>query len=157
MVQRDPEWRDRSFPGQLRRIETGPAQVNQRAGSLARWVTRSNDRLLLSILSRLLSARARFFFCAELAAPKRSRRAKVAFSYTAENEDELSLEPGQIVEIIEEEEEGWWRGSLNGKQGVFPSNFVEPILEDESTGQRPQEQQQQAESHAPGNLLANES
>lgn len=72
----------------------------------------------------------------------------MAFSYGAENEDELSLEPGQIVEVIDEEEEGWWRGAVNGRQGVFPSNFVEPILEDESTGQRPQ--QQQAESVAPG-------
>lgn len=24
-------------------------------------------------------------------------------------------------------EEGWWRGRLNGKVGVFPSNFVEII------------------------------
>lgn len=26
-------------------------------------------------------------------------------------------------------EEGWWEGSINGKSGVFPSNFVE-MLED---------------------------
>ena len=26
-------------------------------------------------------------------------------------------------------EEGWWEGSLNGKTGVFPSNFVE-MMED---------------------------
>ena len=91
------------------------------------------------------------------AQPKGSRWAKVLFRYTAEYEDELSLEPGQIVVVINEEEEGWWRGSLNGKQGLFPSNFVDPIPEDENTSQQPQEQQQQAESSAPGNLLANKS
>ena len=26
-------------------------------------------------------------------------------------------------------EEGWWEGSLNGKTGVFPSNFVEMMEE----------------------------
>ena len=63
---------------------------------------------------------------------KKTRRAKVTFSYAADNIDELSLEPGQIVEVLEEEEEGWWRGKVGGKEGVFPSNFVEIVEEDES-------------------------
>ena len=29
------------------------------------------------------------------------------------------------MEVIAEEEEGWFRGRLNNKEGVFPSNFVE--------------------------------
>ena len=60
VVQRDPEWCDRSFSVQLGRIETGPAQINQRAGSLLQWATCSNNRLLLSILSWWLSARTFF-------------------------------------------------------------------------------------------------
>ena len=32
-------------------------------------------------------------------------------------------------------EEGWWEGSLNGKVGVFPSNFVEMI--EEGDGEQP--------------------
>ena len=32
------------------------------------------------------------------------------------------------MEVVEEEEEGWWRGRMDGKEGLFPSNFVE-ILE----------------------------
>ena len=36
------------------------------------------------------------------------RQAKVAFSYTAKNEDELSLMSGDIVEILEDDEDGWW-------------------------------------------------
>lgn len=49
------------------------------------------------------------------------------YSYTQEHEDELSLKTGQLIKVIGEEEEGWWRGILNGKEGVFPSNFVEEI------------------------------
>ena len=30
-----------------------------------------------------------------------------------------------------QEEEGWWEGILNGKTGMFPSNFVE-VIEEES-------------------------
>ena len=26
------------------------------------------------------------------------------------------------------EDAGWWRGELNGKQGVFPDNFVKVII-----------------------------
>ena len=32
---------------------------------------------------------------------------------------------GTIIEIIDITDEGWWRGRYNGKEGMFPSNFVE--------------------------------
>ena len=39
---------------------------------------------------------------------------------------ELFLEPAQIVDnSLDDEEEGWWIGKLGGKEGVFPSNYVE--------------------------------
>lgn len=56
-----------------------------------------------------------------------NRRCKVIYSYRENKPDELSLAVGDVVEIFEEVEEGWWRGKLNGKIGVFPSNFVEMI------------------------------
>ncbi|BFZ09204.1 hypothetical protein BsWGS_12243 [Bradybaena similaris] len=56
-----------------------------------------------------------------------TERAIVRFSYTAEQPDELSLVEGQIVRILEKEleDEGWWKGEIHGKIGVFPDNFVE--------------------------------
>lgn len=56
------------------------------------------------------------------------RKCKVIFDYNQDHEDELTLNVGDIVDIIGEEEEGWWRGLLHGKEGVFPSNFVEEIF-----------------------------
>ncbi|ELT97111.1 hypothetical protein CAPTEDRAFT_41359, partial [Capitella teleta] len=49
------------------------------------------------------------------------------FSYTAENEDELTVHEGNIINIIDKhlEDGGWWKGELNGRVGVFPDNFVE--------------------------------
>ena len=65
----------------------------------------------------------------------RRKKAKVVFSYAADNIDELSLEPGQIIDVLNEEEEGWWRGILEGTEGVFLSNFVELLEEDEPAKQ----------------------
>ncbi|KAK3597309.1 hypothetical protein CHS0354_010940 [Potamilus streckersoni] len=58
------------------------------------------------------------------------KRAKVLFSYEPENEDELKLELGDIVDVIRQAEDGWYEGSVNGKTGVFPSNFVEVLSEE---------------------------
>lgn len=52
------------------------------------------------------------------------RRCKVVYSYTPQNEDELQLQECDEIEFISEVEEGWWRGRLQDKVGVFPSNFV---------------------------------
>uniref|UniRef100_A0A8C7WYN4 Osteoclast-stimulating factor 1 n=1 Tax=Oryzias sinensis TaxID=183150 RepID=A0A8C7WYN4_9TELE len=57
----------------------------------------------------------------------RKRRCKAAFSYAPQHEDELELRVGDVIEIITEVEEGWWEGLLNGKTGMFPSNFTREI------------------------------
>lgn len=62
-----------------------------------------------------------------LAAKKPPKRAKVTFAYTAQQDDELALEVGNVIEILKQEDPNWWEGSLNGKAGMFPSNFVEII------------------------------
>uniref|UniRef100_A0A673BLA8 Osteoclast-stimulating factor 1 n=1 Tax=Sphaeramia orbicularis TaxID=375764 RepID=A0A673BLA8_9TELE len=58
--------------------------------------------------------------------PKK-RQCKVLFEYQPQNEDELELKVGDILDITEEVEEGWWSGMLNGKSGLFPSNFVKEL------------------------------
>ncbi|XP_026570004.1 SH3 domain-containing kinase-binding protein 1 isoform X3 [Pseudonaja textilis] len=57
----------------------------------------------------------------------RRRRCQVAFSYMPQNEDELELKVGDIIEVVGEVEEGWWEGVLNGKTGMFPSNFIKEL------------------------------
>lgn len=60
------------------------------------------------------------------------KKAKVAFDYEAQDADELTLHMGDVVDFMEEVEEGWWKGKLHGKVGVFPSNFVEMIEEEDT-------------------------
>ena len=54
----------------------------------------------------------------------------VLFPYNAVNDDELSLEEGQIVNVVskEVEDKGWWKGEIEGRVGVFPDNFVKLIV-----------------------------
>ncbi|BFZ25337.1 hypothetical protein BsWGS_28375 [Bradybaena similaris] len=65
----------------------------------------------------------------------KQKRCKVLFEYKKENDDELELAVGEILDFHKEVEDGWWEGSLNGKVGVFPSNFVEMLEETPSPGE----------------------
>ncbi|KAF9945204.1 SH3-domain kinase binding protein 1, partial [Mortierella alpina] len=48
--------------------------------------------------------------------------------YDAEKEDELTLEVGDLVNVSDSSDPGWWVGERvkDGKAGWFPSNFVDP-------------------------------
>ncbi|CAP33369.2 Protein CBG14969 [Caenorhabditis briggsae] len=50
------------------------------------------------------------------------------YAYSSKQEDELSFVAGDIIELINEVEDGWSRGKLksNGTIGMFPTNFVAP-------------------------------
>ncbi|XP_063810467.1 SH3 domain-containing protein 21 isoform X2 [Pseudophryne corroboree] len=58
--------------------------------------------------------------------------ARVMFDYVPSMPDELALKKGDVVSVIskETEDEGWWRGELKGKIGLFPDNFVITIPPD---------------------------
>ena len=73
-------------------------------------------------------------FLKPLSGKKPSERAKVMFSYDPENPDELKLFKGDIITILNKDvpdSEGWWEGEVNGKVGLFPSNFVELLPAEE--------------------------
>nr|XP_055100924.1 rho guanine nucleotide exchange factor 7 isoform X2 [Symphalangus syndactylus] len=52
-------------------------------------------------------------------------RAKFNFQQT--NEDELSFSKGDVIHVTRVEEGGWWEGTLNGRTGWFPSNYVREV------------------------------
>ncbi|XP_007904962.1 SH3 domain-containing protein 21 isoform X3 [Callorhinchus milii] len=51
---------------------------------------------------------------------------KVIFDYIGTSEDELELHRGDVILVLNKDtgEDGWWEGYLNGKEGLFPDNFV---------------------------------
>lgn len=52
---------------------------------------------------------------------------KARFNFKQNNEDELSFGKGDLILVTRQEEGGWWEGTLNGKTGWFPSNYVREI------------------------------
>uniref|UniRef100_A0A914UTT2 mitogen-activated protein kinase kinase kinase n=1 Tax=Plectus sambesii TaxID=2011161 RepID=A0A914UTT2_9BILA len=59
---------------------------------------------------------------------------KSLYDYEASREDELTLKRGSVLEVVSKDvktsgDEGWWVGKIDGKLGVFPSNFVKTDVE----------------------------
>ncbi|VVC41159.1 Hypothetical protein CINCED_3A018153 [Cinara cedri] len=63
---------------------------------------------------------------------KNVRKCKVLFSYKPANRDELELNIDDVIEVLGEVEEGWWKGELRNEIGVFPSNYVTEISDTKS-------------------------
>merc|ERR1711862_620510 len=59
---------------------------------------------------------------AAAAPPKPKCRA--LYPYDPVEPDELRLQEGDVIEILEQDGD-WWKGLLNGQEGLFPANYVE--------------------------------
>ncbi|XP_034428868.1 SH3 domain-containing kinase-binding protein 1 isoform X3 [Hippoglossus hippoglossus] len=70
---------------------------------------------------------------------KGREQCKVLFPYDGQNEDELSIKEGEIVNIITKEcaDAGWWMGEIGGRQGVFPDNFVKLLEVEKERPRKP--------------------
>lgn len=54
-------------------------------------------------------------------------RARALYDYAAQDSDEMSLEEGVEIEVLEQRPDGWWRGRVGSAEGLFPGNFVEAL------------------------------
>ncbi|XP_068623137.1 rho GTPase-activating protein 26 isoform X2 [Battus philenor] len=60
--------------------------------------------------------------------PPRYTRVRTLYACLGESEGELSFEPNQIItNVTPSGEPGWLRGSLDGRSGLVPENYVEPL------------------------------
>ncbi|CAH2055575.1 unnamed protein product, partial [Iphiclides podalirius] len=60
--------------------------------------------------------------------PPRYTRVRTLYACLGESEGELSFEPNQIItNVAPSGEPGWLRGSLDGRSGLVPENYVEPL------------------------------
>ena len=64
--------------------------------------------------------------------------AQAKYNYVGTREDELSLEKGDEVIVMEKEADGWWRGRCGARIGWFPFNYVEEIAQSSTPESAPQ-------------------
>lgn len=51
-------------------------------------------------------------------------RARAVYPYEAQGEGEHSFAEGQILDIVYQDESGWWEAVVDGVRGLVPSNYV---------------------------------
>ena len=49
------------------------------------------------------------------------------YTYNAENNDELTFHKGSVIGVLSKDSGDWWYGDINGRQGLFPSNYVQSL------------------------------
>lgn len=60
--------------------------------------------------------------------PPQDMRVRTLYACQGENDGELSFEPNQIITNVRgSQEPGWLEGTLNGKTGLIPENYVEKL------------------------------
>eukprot|EP00026_Physarum_polycephalum_P002069 Phypoly_transcript_02073.p1 GENE.Phypoly_transcript_02073~~Phypoly_transcript_02073.p1 ORF type:complete len:391 (+),score=73.31 Phypoly_transcript_02073:1675-2847(+) len=56
---------------------------------------------------------------------KAKRKVKALYDYVGADANELDFFAGDTITVISEDASGWWTGEVDGRQGLFPSNYVQ--------------------------------
>ncbi|SPN99032.1 related to protein HSE1 [Cephalotrichum gorgonifer] len=70
-------------------------------------------------------------------------RVRALFDFVPSEAGELEFKKGDVIAVLESVYKDWWRGSLRGKTGIFPLNYVEKL-----TDPTPDEMQREAQMEA---------
>ncbi|KAF9493397.1 SH3-domain-containing protein [Pleurotus eryngii] len=54
-------------------------------------------------------------------------RALWAYNENRQEPNDLTFRAGDVIEVTEETNADWWKGRINGQEGIFPSNYVERV------------------------------
>ncbi|KZT51040.1 SH3-domain-containing protein [Calocera cornea HHB12733] len=54
-------------------------------------------------------------------------QARANWAYNSGDPQDLQFNEGDVIELVEEENADWWKGRLNGREGLLPANYVTKI------------------------------
>jgi signal transducing adaptor molecule len=62
---------------------------------------------------------------APTASPAQSpSRVKALYDFEPQEEGELAFRKGDIIRVVNSAYEGWWKGELDGRVGIFPLTYI---------------------------------
>ncbi|KAL2754955.1 hypothetical protein ACRALDRAFT_2042781 [Sodiomyces alcalophilus JCM 7366] len=88
---------------------------------------------------------------------KAKMRAKVLYDFDGQRENELSVRAGEVIEIVQKENNGWWLGKNSSGQAWVPAAYVEEMAPEPTPVQRappPQPPRRPAAARKPVGLQA---
>ncbi|KAM5169913.1 SH3 and PX domain-containing protein 2B [Mantella aurantiaca] len=62
--------------------------------------------------------------------PEEEEKYSVIYPYIARDQDEITLDKGVVVEVIQKNLEGWWKIRYNGAEGWAPASYLKKISGD---------------------------
>ncbi|KAK1968345.1 hypothetical protein LY78DRAFT_668402 [Colletotrichum sublineola] len=74
-------------------------------------------------------------------------RVRALYDFVPSEPGELEFKKGDVIAVLESVYKDWWRGSLKGKTGIFPLNYVEKLT-DPTPDELAREAQMEAEVFA---------
>lgn len=104
--------------GQKRQIGWFPASYVKPLGNTGRSnspATKSNQSAVMPVTTTTPSSN------------NTQEKVIALFPFNAVHNDELTFQKDEIITLVSKDEQAWWRGELNGKTGLFPSNYVAPL------------------------------
>ncbi|KAI8643067.1 hypothetical protein BD408DRAFT_343171 [Parasitella parasitica] len=53
--------------------------------------------------------------------------AKALYAFEGQQQGDLSFQEGEVITIVQktDSQDDWWTGKINGRQGIFPANYVQ--------------------------------
>ncbi|XP_076985969.1 SH3 and cysteine-rich domain-containing protein isoform X2 [Tamandua tetradactyla] len=53
------------------------------------------------------------------------------YRFVPQENDDLEMRPGDMITLLEDSNEDWWKGKIQDRIGFFPANFVQRVQQDE--------------------------
>jgi len=60
---------------------------------------------------------------------------RAMYDFDSEDATNLTFKRDDIIQVLAQLESGWWAGHCDGRQGWFPSNYVQVLTEDDLASQ----------------------
>lgn len=55
----------------------------------------------------------------------KQKQVRALYDYVGADANELDFFVNDIITVLQEDDSGWWTGEIDGRRGLFPSNYVE--------------------------------